>query len=230
MKSRPKFEVLRPLSSEHDPCGLDAFDEGRVQQDLAKFSRMPGMLEKYIERLRIRFQKANERAVLERWIEFYQSGERLIGARTAMERQKSEFLQLGREHQVREAEKTASLANHQADTEEHQLRRDKAAYQRRHVERYVDGSSNAGISEDEEKLNEAQERRQLDARWELHESLRALHNLIELQHWRREQRDRILRDRSLSPEEQSEDLQFVDDLYSQKRAELTVDTRIFEER
>ena len=63
----------------------------------------------------------------------------------------------------------------------------------------------------------------------MHESLRPLHILIELQHWRRQQRDRILGDRSLSSQEQSEDLQFVDDLYAQKRAELKTDTRIFED-
>jgi hypothetical protein len=37
-------------------------------------------------------------------------------------------------------------------------------------------------------------------------------------------------DRSLSPEERSEDLRSVDDLYQQKHAELRVDTRIFEEQ
>ena len=63
---------------------------------------------------------------------------------------------------------------------------------------------------------------------QVHESLRSLQTLIELQHWRRQQRDSILKDRSLTADEQSEDLQFVDDLYQQKRAELKVDTRIFE--
>ena len=95
------------------------------------------------------------------------------------------------------------------------------------------GSSKAerltGRSENEQKLNDADERRQLDARWDLNESLRALHTLIELQHWRRNQRDRILQDRSLTAQEQSEDLRFVDDLYEQKRADLKVDTRIFED-
>jgi len=59
--------------------------------------------------------------------------------------------------------------------------------------------------------------------------LRALQTLIELQHWRRQQRDRILQDRSLSSQEQGDDLQFVDDLYEQKRCELKVDARIFED-
>ena len=88
---------------------------------------------------------------------------------------------------------------------------------------------NGSASENEQKLNQANERRQLDARWELHESLRPLQSLIELQHWRRQQRNRILQDRSLTPEEQSEDMAFVDDLYQKKHAELKADVRIFEE-
>jgi hypothetical protein len=122
-----------------------------------------------------------------------------------------------------------SLAKLQADLEEHNLRRDKAVYQREHLKRFVEGGTHANQSENEKQLNEAQERRQLDGRWELHESLRALQTLIELQHWRRQQRDRILQDRSLTSQEQLVDLQFVDGLYEQKRAELKVDTRIFEE-
>ena len=42
----------------------------------------------YIARARVRFQKAGEQAILERWIEFYQSGERLVAAKAAMERSK----------------------------------------------------------------------------------------------------------------------------------------------
>ncbi len=83
-----------------------------------------------------------------------------------------------------------NLAKLQAGVEEHNLRRDKSTYQREHMERFVEHGTAAKLSENEEKLNEANERRQLDARWELHESLRALQPLIELQHWRRQQRDR----------------------------------------
>jgi len=187
-------------------------------------------LEQYIERARVRFQKAGERAILERWIEFYQTANRLVAAKAAMDRSKSEYLQLGREHELKETEKSATLAKLRADLEEHNLRHDKAEYQRENLERFVEGGTQASmVSENEQKLNEADERRQLDARWDLNESLRALHTLIELQHWRRQQRNRILQDRSLSSDEQGEDLQFVDSLYEQKRAELKVDARIFEE-
>jgi hypothetical protein len=229
MSLRPKLEVIPPLPRHRDPAKFDAFHEDRLRHDLAVFAEAPGLFEQYVERARVRFQKAGERAILERWIEFYETGERLIAAKAAMERRKSEYLQLGREHEVKETEKSASLAKLQADLEEHNLRRDKAAYQREHLERFVEGGTFGNISENEQKLNEAQERRQLDGRWELHESLRALQTLIELQHWRRQQRDRILQERSLTSQEQAEDLQFVDQLYEQKRVDLKVDTRIFEE-
>jgi hypothetical protein len=230
MSPKPKLEVLQPVRRQHDQAALDHFHEDRVRQDLARFAQAPSLFAQYVERARVRFHKAGEKAILERWIAFYQAGERLVAAKTAMERQKSEYLQLAREHEVKETEKSASLAKLQADIEEHGLRRDKAAYQREHLEQFVEGAiPRANVSEDEQQMSKAQERRNLDARWELNESLHALQTLLELQRWRRQQRDQILKDRALSAQEQDEALQFVDDLYGQKRVELKVDTRIFEE-
>jgi len=229
MTPKPKLEVLPRVPRHSDAAALDHFHEDRVREDLASFSSAPGLFAQYVERARVRFQKAGERAILERWIEFYQSGERLVAAKTAMERRKSEYLQLSDDHDLKETEKRASVSKSEADMEEHNLRRDKAAYQRQHLEEFVDGAVRGHVSENVQTLNEAQQRRGLDVRWELNESLRSLQTLIELQHWRRLQRDGILKDRSLSSQEQIEDLQFVDDLYEQKRAELRVDTRIFEE-
>lgn len=164
MKPRHRLEVVPFPLGEHDPAALDAFHEDRVRRDLATFAAAPGLFEQYVERARVRFQKAGERAILERWIEFYQSGERLIAAKAAMERRKSEYLQLGREHDLKETEKSANLAKLQADSEEQALRRDKAAYQRQHLEQFVAGAAHPTGSENEQKLHEAQERRQLDAR------------------------------------------------------------------
>ena len=226
MRQNPKLELLAPPRRHHDRAAIDAFHEDRVRHDLASFADAPGVLEKFVERARVRFHKSGERAILNHWTELYQTGDRMIAAKTAMERKKSEYLQLAREHEIKDTEKSASLAKLQADSEEHALRRDKAAYERQHLEEPI---GTTGGSENEQKLNEAQERRQLDARWELGESLGALNTLIELQRWRRDQRNRILKDRLLSAPEQGEALQFVDDLYEQKRAELRVDTRIFEE-
>jgi hypothetical protein len=229
MKPKPKIEVVAPLLRRQESARFDAFHEDRLQRDLTAFSDAQGPLGKYLERLRVRFEKAGERAILERWIEFYETGERLIAAKAAMERRKRDYLQLGREHELKEMEKGASLAKLQADAEEHALRRDKAAHQRQHLEEAIENTVQRAGSDNEQQLNQAQERRQLDARWELGESLGALNTLIELQRWRRDQRNRILKDRLLSAREQGEALQFIDDLYEQKRAELRVDTRIFEE-
>ncbi len=227
MRPDRKLEVLRAPGREQGLGTFDAFHEGRLRHDLQSVAHAPSLFARYVERARIRFQKASERAVLEHWIQFYETGARLISARTEMERRKSEYLQLSREHEVKEAEKGASLAKLHADIEESDLRREKAAYQRQHLERFVEGGTL--ISENERQLNEADARRQLDCKWELRESMRGLQTLIELQHWRRQQRDAILGDRSLSPEEQSEDLRFVDGLYQEKRAGLLSDVRVFEE-
>jgi hypothetical protein len=195
MLPKPKLEIL-PTPRRRDPAVFDAFHEDRVREDLAEFSEAPGILEQYLHRARVRFQKAGECAILGQWQRLYVAGENLIAARVAMERRKSEYLQLTREHEVKESEKTTELAKLQADGEEHDLRRDKAAHQRQNVARYADGEPE-GLAEDEQKLRLACDRRQLDARWELHESLRPLQSLIELQRWRRQQRDGILKDRSL---------------------------------
>jgi len=229
MRPKPKLEVVAPLPSNAIAMTLEAFHEDRIRQDLARLAIAPGLFEQYIERARVRFRKAGERAILERWIEFYQTGERLIAARSAMERARSDYLQLAREHEVKDMERAAAAAKLRADIEEDKFRRDKAAYQRKHLERFMEGAATGRLDELEHKLNEAQERRRLDCRWDLSESLRASNTLIELQHWRRQQRDRILADRSLSTQEQSEDLQLVDGLYEQKRSELKTDTRIFED-
>jgi hypothetical protein len=230
MAPKPKIEILPQAPRRPDPSAVDPFDDDRVREDLAEFSEASGVLEQYLHRTGVRFRKAGERAILRQWEDLYKSGERLIAARVAMERRKSEYLQLAREHEVKDTEKAAELAKLQADAEEHELRRHKAEHERQSVGRELPPEAQPAASEDEQKLRQACERRRLDARWDLHESLRPLQSLIELQRWRRLQRDQILKDRSLSPEEQAEDLQFVDDLYRQKHAELKVDTRIFEEQ
>jgi len=222
-----KLQVLRRLPQDQ----TDAFHPDRVQDDLAKLASSADCLSEIAERLRIRFRKAGERAVLEHWTALYTAADRLIAARNDMERRKSEYLQLAREHDLKDTEKSANVTKLQADIEEENLRREKAAYQRQHVEQFNQASpQGSNASENQQKFTEADERRQFDARWELNESMRSLHTLIELQHWRRQQRDQILQDRSLSPDEQAEAMQFVDDLYRQKHSELKVDTRIFEDR
>lgn len=229
MRFKPNLAIVRrPPEAEADALNL-----GRVQQDLAQVGTAPDFLSQFAERLRIRLRNAAERSVLNCWTATYESADRLIAARNNMERKKSEYLQLAREHEVKELEKSASVSRLQADTEENHLRREKALYQRQHIERFVESGAIAqqhSASEHQHRFHEANERRQLDARWELNESLRSLNTLIELQHWRREQRNRILQDRSLSAEEQAEALRFVDDLYSAKNTALKEDTRIFEER
>ena len=173
--SEPKLSIVPPAPNDVDPAAFDAFHEDRVRRDLARVSTSPSIFAQYVERARIRFEKANERAVLERWIEFYSAGDRLLAAKTAMERRKSEYLQLAREHEIKETEKVAALAKLRADIEEHTFRLDKTIYQRQHLERFVEGGSTEATSENQKKLIDAEERRHLDTRWQLHESLRALH-------------------------------------------------------
>jgi hypothetical protein len=230
MAPKPKIEVLSRLPRQQGSASLDPFHDDRVREDLAEFSEASGVLEQCLHRARVRLRKAGERAILRQWEDLYKSGEQLLAARVAMERRKSEYLQLAREHELKDTEKATQLAKLRADAEEHDLRRDKAARARQDVGRGEAAEGHGVPSEDEQMLRQACHRRQLDAQWELNESLRPLQSFIELQRWRRQRRDQILKDRSLSPEEQSEVLQFVEELFHQKHAEIKQDTRIFEEQ
>ena len=137
MKPPTNLTILPPeLASATPP---DAFREDRVLYDLARLSHTPSLFRKYIEQAKIKYAKAAERAVLEHWIAFYQTGGRLIDVRLEMERKKSEYLQLDNELQVKASEKEAALAGHQADIAEHNLRRDIAEFKRRNIERFVEG-------------------------------------------------------------------------------------------
>jgi hypothetical protein len=134
-----KPDIL-PTTAANQPVSVpDIFDERRISQDLARFARAPGLFRKYVERARSRFNKSGERALLEQWVAYHETGRRLIESRTEMERKRSEWLQLANEHQRSGKQKDAEIAKLEADAEEHQLRRDQAAYKRRNVERFVEG-------------------------------------------------------------------------------------------
>jgi len=201
----------------------DMFDEGRIHQEVRSLAGRSGRLFLHFDVQRKRRQREKEIEILHQWKTFYLAGTDLIKSKTELLRPRRESSGLERANEERSAEKRANIA-------EHDLRRNKALYQGQHMEPLAEGRPTAEPSESHRRLNDACERRELDARWEVHESLRSLYSLVELQRWRKNQRDRILGDRSLTSREQAEDLQMVDDLYEQKRTELKTDTRIFEDQ
>src|SRR5438128_2212649 len=138
----------------------DYFDEQRIGQDLAKLADTPGVLAKYVERARSRFTKASQKAILEHYIGLYQTGKRVVDARAEHERAKSTYKKLEYEDEIKRTEKEARLAALDAEKEEHLLRKERAAHERKHI-----GSDLAGIpqkNEDEEKMEAAQRRARLD--------------------------------------------------------------------
>jgi len=158
----------------------DAFREDRILYDLAKLAHSPGLFETYVERARVRFTKAAEKAVLEHWISFYQTGGRLIEARLEMERRKNEYRQLANEHQIKAKEKEAAVAAHEADIAEHNLRRDIAEYKRRELDRFVEGGRplpSIPPADTQPKLTPDQQRRL--KRMEIEDKLRELDRLEE---------------------------------------------------
>ena len=130
MKPSSKNLTILPPGDLPAATPPDAFREDRVLYDLAKLAHSPGLFQTYVERTRVRFTKAAEKAVLEHWISFYQAGGRLIEARLEMERRKSEYLNLAGELQVKAKRGKRRLPAIDADIAEHNLRRDMAEYKR----------------------------------------------------------------------------------------------------
>ncbi len=111
------------IMKEHDSVSVpETFNEARIQLDLERLARTPGMLAKYLAQAELRFTKAREIAVLERWAEFYHVGEKVITARTNLARAHGELLQVGTDIQVKGKEKDARMAALEAEIAESDLR------------------------------------------------------------------------------------------------------------
>src|SRR5207253_390910 len=133
--------------------GPDVFDEDRVRLELAAFARTPGIVAQFLGRARSGFTKAGERAIIRDWTSFFEKAQALIGAKTEMERKRSEYLQLANEHDVRGKEKEVALSRHDAQIAEENLRRETAEYKRKRLDQFIEGGR-----QPESKLTPAQQR------------------------------------------------------------------------
>jgi hypothetical protein len=174
--SPPKDDPPLPLSTReieivpaaHEVQAPDVFNENRVRMELAAFSRTPGVVAQVVGRARSGFTKAGERAIIRDWTTFFEEAQALIGAKTEMERKRSEYVQLGDEADVRAKEKEVAVARHDAEIAEELLRRETAEYKRQRLEQFVEG----GRRPDHPKLTPTQER--LLKRAELEQDLQRL--------------------------------------------------------
>src|SRR5437016_4102463 len=99
MNPKPKLEVV-PREPDNEPHALDVFHDERLEQQLASFDRASGLIQKCAERLRVRNEINGQIGVLNNHTRLYEAGQRLITARTELERRRNEYLNLGYEHQV----------------------------------------------------------------------------------------------------------------------------------
>jgi len=129
MNPKPKLEIVaRELDTEHR--ALDVFHDERLEQQLTAFDRASGLIQKCAERLRVRNEINGQIAVLNNHTRLYEAGQRLVTARTELERRRNEYLNLGHEHQVKAKEKETTVAKLEADREEHLTRAVKAQVER----------------------------------------------------------------------------------------------------
>jgi len=120
-----------------------------------------------------------------------------------MERKKSEYLNLANELQVKAKEKEAAIAGHEAETAEHNLRRDIAEYKRRNLERFVEGGRPIPSTDTQSKLTAEQQRRL--KRMEIEDKLRELDHLEE---------------EALKYARGEDDRMRIENMYADKREEL----------
>lgn len=207
----------------------DYFDEQRISQDLAKLADSPGVFAKYIERARSRFTKSSQKAILEHYITLYQTGKRVVDARTDLERSKSTYKQLEYEDEIKRTEKEARLAALDAEKEEHLLRKERAAHERKNIGADLTGTPQK--NEDEEKMEAAQRRARLDIRHTV--ELKAgekFYTLAEWQRWRKEKRREVRNNAELSEDEKDELLDQIEDIYHDQMKNLKAGVDIYEER
>ncbi|MFL6215743.1 MAG: hypothetical protein ACJ74J_17805 [Blastocatellia bacterium] len=104
------------------------FDERRIKRDLERLATTPNILAKYITVLRSKFTKASEIKVLNHWIDYYQTAQKIIESRTGVVRAQHKHLQLEREYHIKDREKDLRLTELDADIAEAELRKMRAQY------------------------------------------------------------------------------------------------------
>jgi uncharacterized membrane protein YheB (UPF0754 family) len=104
------------------------FDERRIKRDLERLANTPNLLSKYITVLKSKYTKAAEVAVLNQWIAYYQTAQKIIESRTGVIRAQHEHLQLEREYHLKDREKDLRLTELDADIAEAELRKMRAQY------------------------------------------------------------------------------------------------------
>ena len=171
MNPKPELEVVPP-EEKKDTRAPNVFHDETLQQQLASFGRASGLIAKLAERLRVRNEINGQIAVLNNHTRLYEAGQRLISARTELERKRNEYLQLGIEHELKEREKESGVARNEADAAEHNLRRDIAEYKRQHLEQFIEGAQIVAQKDPEPKLSPEQQRRL--KRMEIEDQLREL--------------------------------------------------------
>jgi hypothetical protein len=203
----------------------DTFDERRLKADLERFADSPGIFEKYIERARRRFTKEGEVKILEHWIRFYETGTRVVAAKTELGRARSDYQQLSYEDEIKLKKKDVELARLEAEQEEHITRKVRTIKERSRLE-----VEPVKRSEDDLKVDAAEERNRRDIGFDVRlKAGKKLNTLKELQKWFKRERNAIFNDDDLTSEEQDEQYVQLRSSYNEYKRKLSDDVDIYGE-
>src|SRR6266481_2990998 len=136
MKSGYRPDILLP----------DIFDEDRLRQDLERYQSAPSLFSSYVERMRIRFARKGEIAVLDKWVEFYRKGKELTDSISSFARSQHENMERISDLEARTAEnllrRERALVERQklikSDSEDPLTKEDKKQFERYKSRRYLD--------------------------------------------------------------------------------------------
>lgn len=223
-------QLMRIVSNEpnvtHSNGDGDVFSEERLKRDLEMLAEYPTLYEQYVYRTRIRLKKKGEIKILDHWTRFFQSGARLVRAKTDLGQARSEYKLLPFDERIKLKKKEFELAQLQADIEEQRTRRHTAIQQRQ-----SSAAKELPIkSEDDIKQEAAFEHHRRDISFDVRlKAGKKLTTLKELQKWFREERKAIFADDSLNKEEAEQQYDQLVQSFNEYRRQLNSDTEIFED-
>src|SRR5260370_10746971 len=102
----------------------DVFSEERLKRDLEMLSDTPSLYYQYVHRARTRLKKKGEVKILDHWTQFFESGAKLVKAKTDLGRARSDYQQLSYENEIGLKKKDLELARLDAEHEEQIARKE----------------------------------------------------------------------------------------------------------
>jgi hypothetical protein len=200
------------------------FDEKQLDKDLHRFTRAVGVKAKLYDRIRDKFTKRGQRAILKDYTSLYKAGKTAIDAKTEFERSKITHDQLAKEYEIKLKENEVSAADLEAQKEGHLLRKDEAAHKRTQIGMQPNNEPAKPLkTEDEKRFEEKCSARFIDIQDEVFEELEVVtEKEVQSRKKYNQLRRKIDRDPEFTDDEKDELIERLDKRYTEKAREFSI--------